>query len=205
MPVGRIGSLGGSASRSALERCLHSSYDSLPALPGNDFIEVQRYITGEIASLARARKLEPSLARSRVPEQLAKVKAEVSRDKTRATPVVESQRRRSAPVKSELVPPQVTRQPSLPIQQKKQTARAPQVAPAAPHEQVAPVKLEPAAPAVKEEAKVQKPVIRGLGRGAKNLAALMKRAASSTPPARCAGCQHRIYSCGCHYHCGTNP
>jgi hypothetical protein len=168
VPSGSIGSLGGSISRSSLERSLYSAYDSLPALPGNDFVKVQKYLSAEIESLALKRKLEPPV---KVADE-AKVGKSVD-----AQTVDPPSRHHSAP---KAVPKPLDDKPSVPAHPVQQTAQV--------H---APAKVQESATsqnsqslAAKEEAKMLRPVVRGLGRGAKNLAALMRRAATSTPPAQ---------------------
>jgi len=168
MPTGSIGSLGGSVSRSALERCFHLAHDSLPALPGNEFVKVQRYITGEISSLARSRKV-PSSMFAREPDHSIRTK--------RIQNAV-SQPPRGFTVKAERAPQETKRHPSVPIPQNLQG-----IVPPVPKHTPVPLAQDTGAPVTNEESKLDKPAIRGLGRGAKNLADLMKRSAPSPSPA----------------------
>jgi hypothetical protein len=129
MQGGPIDSLGGSLSRSTFERCLHSSYASNYVSPGQDFLEVQRFISSEIlAGAARRAKREreqPKLAA--VPHQ--------------AKPDIAPTDQPSQMEEKPTAPPSVAASQSLAMSQAK---------------------------------------VHGLGRGAKNLAALKARAAS--PP-----------------------
>jgi hypothetical protein len=203
MPSGCSASLGGSVSSTALERCLHSAFDSSPFVPGADFTNVQNYIVREITSLARERK-------RLLPPPIEKKHEHTSHgDK--------SHKKDSHPTSSNSSP--VSRSPQVAtvqtLQQSQHVVAAPLPAPQAPAEPQQPINAVPApkapastndavpapkalastndaVPAPKAlastndavapgasmaEAKDAKAVVVpvGLGRGAKNLGALMQQ------------------------------
>eukprot|EP00980_Cylindrotheca_fusiformis_P010328 scaffold2299_cov131-Cylindrotheca_fusiformis.AAC.15 len=166
MPSGSSASLGGSVSSTALERCLYSSFDSSPFVPGPDFSNVQSYIVKEITSLARERKHQLPVPSEDKHGQTPQM------NETKQLPSISSSGSRTQAVAEEVaqpgivLPPSVQQPPPRPQQPKSVTA---------PHTMVVPnATLVPGASVA--EKKEEKPVV-GLGRGAKNLAALMQRAA----------------------------
>ena len=129
MPVGPIGSFGGSLSRGVFERCLHASYDSNPVSRGKDFLEIQKFLTSQILSSASKR-----------------AKAERAQSKN-STPVFTKTDNVNA----------IDSSPKPELQEAEQ---------------------EVSTMSSGSSAVAQRPSIRGLGRGAKNLAALKARASS---------------------------
>lgn len=159
LPIGNVGSMGGSVSRTAVERCLYSSYDNFPMQPMRDFDEVHDYLTERIFSEARTRKLTP---KPREDEKTSTSNSVKINDQSFAVPPPAP----APPRKTEVtVPP-----PSV-----VQKVPAPTAEPTPP----APAAEAPASgtPVGEESANAG---IRGMGRGAKNLAALIRR---STPAA----------------------
>ena len=129
MPVGPIGSFGGSLSRGVFERCLHASYDSNPVSRGKDFLEIQKFLTSQILFSASKR-----------------AKAERAQSKN-STPVFTKTDNVNA----------IDSSPKPELQEAEQ---------------------EVSTMSSGSSAVAQRPSIRGLGRGAKNLAALKARASS---------------------------
>ena len=154
-----IGSLGGSLSRYAFERCLHSAYDASTIIPEPNFVQVHKFITSEIASAVKKIKLVP--AKEVVPSQ----RPAVSIPSPPVRPFSESK-----PLPTSLPPAHFAPPIAAPVA-------------AVIH---APVPSQPATsrPLADNEPKAALGmyVPRGLGRGAKNLAALKMRAATDTPP-----------------------
>lgn len=158
MPIGRAGSIGGALSSQALERCLYSAYNSLPSVPGKDFATVQNYITAEIASLARDRKsLAPPKPRAEITDH------RVSRQPIRQSPV-------------QISPQDVMLDPSLQPRPISVQIRANSVSSIEHSNVIIGQAKAPAIPppAIPSRADSQNSV-NGLGRGAKNLAALIRR------------------------------
>jgi hypothetical protein len=168
-PLAGIGSLGGSLSRYAFERCLHSAYDANPIIPEPHFVQVHKFITSEIASAAKQIKLEP--VKEVVPSQMPAV----SIPPPSVRPFIKSKPPPASVPPVQIAPPIAV--PALPKQQP--------VEPVAAVTQ-APVPSQPATsrpvPQNEPKAAAGACVPRGLGRGAKNLAALKMRAATDTPP-----------------------
>lgn len=163
MPFGSIGSVGGSVSRNVLERSLHVSYDSLPVVPDDDFVHVQHFVTDQIRAEARTRTVPPKAREderdSRPPENHENATSTMYPAKHQNSfavppPAPAQPRKIEAPVA-----PQVQQRP-VPTQQVDGNANV---------------------PTPSEDG--DKALPRGLGRGAKNLAALMQRTSTSTPPA----------------------
>jgi hypothetical protein len=154
-----IGSLGGSLSRYAFERCLHSAYDASPMIPEPNFVQVHHFITSEIASAVKKIKLMP------IKEVVQGQRPAVSTPTPPERPFIQSK------------PPPASVPPAH---------FAPPIAAPVAAVTHAPVPSQPATsrPVAENEPKPAAGVFvpRGLGRGAKNLAALKMRAATDTPP-----------------------
>lgn len=176
MPSASSASLGGSVSSTALERCLHSAFDSSPFVQGPEFANVQNYIVREITSLARERK-------RLLPPPSEKKKEQTSQSK-------EAHQISKRPSPSITIPP-VAAAPTLPHTQHVIATQKPvQQAPTQPQQQINPVTgpiatvntniaVKAVAPVVLSKESTPALVVPGgLGRGAKNLAALMQRASN---------------------------
>jgi hypothetical protein len=167
-----IGSLGGSLSRYAFERCQHSAYDASPMIPEPNFVQVHKFITSEITSTVKRIKLVP------VKKVVQSLRPAVSIPPPPPPPVRPFIQSKPPPA---LVPPVHFAPPiSAPALRKQHPAEP--VA-AVTHASV------PSQPATSQPVPQNEPkddagmyVPRGLGRGAKNLAALKIRAATDTPP-----------------------
>ncbi len=166
MPYGNICSLGGSVSRNVLERSLHAAYDHIPVLPKDDFIQVQHFITDQIFVEARTRD---------VPAK--------TRDDERAVRALDNDQATEAAIKQQdsfAVPPPVRAQ-----SRKVETSVPPH--PQAPIKPLAvqlslPNTLHDANPTPSDCDDSQKSVPRGMGRAAKDLAALIQRTSILTQP-----------------------
>jgi hypothetical protein len=146
MPHGRQESVGGSVSRSAIERSLHASYDHLCALPGKDLFDLQQYVTDQILAEAKTRI----------------VPAKPKVDESTRTLVSETTPRNPLPKQ----PNSFTVPPPAPA-----PGRSQPIATTRPVPQEQTNRVQAIAP-------TQEATIRGMGRGAKDLTALMQRSTS---------------------------
>jgi hypothetical protein len=225
MPIGPAGSLGGSISSTAVERCLYSAYDSYETVQGRDFLTVQNYIKEEMLSLGRERDLLlPDPTKGKLPtdekerENSQRKEQSISRGRPQATRLSPGGRSAKADVGhissrlqpqptganipdpkavvatyAAVTPPHsqtlhTTQAESLPNQNT--TGRHPQPQYIQTTQQPIQSSRTLSTPISKEEPlRLQERTsavapVAGLGRGAKNLAALMQRAStkSETPP-----------------------
>lgn len=171
MPCGHVGSLGGSLSRDVLERSLHAAFDHLPVVPKDDFVQVQHFITEQIFGEARTRK---------VPTKSRDDERETRGDDVHRNVNVTMKQRNSFAVPAPA--PAQTRQPQVPAESPVTTEALPKAVPNAVQESTHQDMVTQTPEASIDDSSAQKLLPRGMGRGAKDLAALMRRTSTSTPP-----------------------